>query len=223
MDRMDRLERVILPSSLEDTTLWEHSAPELLLPEPPDLKIFTILPCQKNSWPGLSTLRLLSNFYQMVTFSIRYSVLSADLTYREHMLSQWYTLRDRIITLNSDPRFQETKLDSILQKAIHLFVSDELDSQSRHRLVDELRLLLLEFRIEIYGSSLLGALIWCLVVGARRTSPGNVRKWYMMQLMRISCPLSLDYYTEVSNNLNVILTGLDTVGALARVKPMVNS
>lgn len=223
--RMDQLQRVILPFPLEEETTppWENHESELFLPQPLDFKIFTIHSPQKDSWPGLSTIRLLSDFYQLVTCSIRYSLLSDDPTCQKHMLSQWYTLRDRLIASEANSFSHETKLDGILQKAIVLFISDELDLQSRHRYVIELRHLLCEFRIDIYSGPLPGALIWCLAVGSRHTSPGTIRKWFMMQLMRIACSLSLDYYEEISNNLNVILTGLDAVRALGNVEQMVDS
>lgn len=222
--RQDQLERVVLPFHPEEATPpWEHRESEMFLPQPPDFKIFTIRSCSRDSWPGLSTIRFLSDFYELVTFSIRCSFLSDDVTCQRYMLSQWYTLRDRMIAPKSNLFSPETKLDEILQKAILLFISDERDLQSRHQHVVGLRHLLCDFRIDIYSGPLLGALIWCLVVGSRCTSPGNIRKWYMMQLMRISCPLSLDYYEEVANNLNVILTGLDAARALGNVEQTADS
>jgi hypothetical protein len=224
MARMDQLERVVFHFPPEETTpRWEHRASELLLLQPPDFKIFTIHPYQKDSWSGLSTIRLLSDFYQLVTFPIRYRLLSDDLTCQKHILSEWYILRDRLLmALKTNSFSHETKFDGILQKAILLFISDELDSHSRHRHVIEFRHLLCEFRIEIYSGPLLGALIWCLAIGSRHTSPGSIRKWFMMQLMRVACPLSLDYYDEVSNNLNIILTGLDAVITLGNVERKVD-
>jgi hypothetical protein len=222
---MDQLERVILYFPPEETTPpWGHRTSELFLTQPPDFKIFTIHPCQKEPWSGPPTIRLLSDFYQLVTFPIRYHLLSDDLACQKYISSEWYILRDRLLmAIKSNSFSHETKLDGILWKAILLFISDELDLNSRHRHVIELRHLLCEFRIDICSGPLPGALIWCLAVGSRHTSPGNIRKWFLMQLMRVACPLSLDYYDEVSNNLNVILTGLDAVRTLGNAERIVDS
>lgn len=221
-DRMEHLERVVLHFAPEENNPpWNHRERELFLPEPPDFKIFTIYPYPKQPWPKeLCTTSLLSDFYQMATLSIRCHLLSGDPTCQKNMLSQWYTLRDRLIASTSNPFSHETKLDDILRKSILLFISNEPESRNRH--VIELRQLLCEFRIDIYSGPLLGALIWCLAVGSRHSLPGNTRKWFLMQLMRIACPLSLDYYEYVSNNLNLILTGLDAVRALEDIKQAVS-
>jgi len=130
------------------------------------------------------------------------------------LLPYWHALRDKIFTLLSDPIYYETKFDEIILKALLLFISYGPDVQTRHRQVAEFRILLREFRIEIYAGPLQGALIWCLTVCARHTPSGNVRKWFMMQLMRLACPLALDYYGEIANNLKLILAGLDSVRSL---------
>lgn len=75
--------------------------------------------------------------------------------------------------------------------------------------------------VELYHGPLLGALIWCIVIGARRSDPYRIaltesmRKWFVMQLMRITCPAALDEPANVSQNIDMILAGMAGVDLLA--------
>ncbi|KAK9364576.1 hypothetical protein V1509DRAFT_643537 [Lipomyces kononenkoae] len=199
------------PSSVHTLNAREYD--QLFLSQPTDFRIFTFKRDQKD-WLNinLSTIRLLSDFHQLVALSIRYHLLYHDPSSQQPTLVHWNFLRDSLVALKSMPFCEETELDRILLNVIILFTSDELDVHSHGESVHELRNLLWNFKVDAYQGPLPGALIWCLAVGARRSSPGSVRKWFMMQLTRISCPSALDDPTGVSHNLDLILAGLDAVG-----------
>ncbi|KAK9237980.1 hypothetical protein V1525DRAFT_388009 [Lipomyces kononenkoae] len=213
-----QLERVIkdfttLPSYLHTLNAREYGQYGLFLSHPTDFSIFTFKQDQMD-WrkTNLSTIRLLSDFHQLVACSIRYHLLYHDPSRQQRTLIHWNFLRDSLVALKSMPFCEETGLDRILLNAIILFTSDELDVHSQGESVHELRNLLWNFKVDAYHGPLPGALIWCLAVGARKSCPGSVRKWFLMQLTRISCPSALDDPTGVSRNLDLILAGLDAVG-----------
>lgn len=175
--------------------------------EPTDFKIFTFQCGQRDLWQqkiSLSTIRLLSDFFSLVSLAIRYQHLYKDGLLQQRILSQWQLLRNSLVSLNSIPFRYESELDRILVHAILLFVSDDSD-------IHQLRSLLLESNVDAYYGPLPGALIWCLVVGARKSPPGSVRKWFLMQLTRITSPSALDNPVEVASNFYMILAGLDAV------------
>ncbi|PLB50215.1 hypothetical protein P170DRAFT_139099 [Aspergillus steynii IBT 23096] len=59
-----------------------------------------------------------------------------------------------------------------------------------------------------------GALIWCLVIGARLAQLGSARKWFMMQLVRVASCIALDWFDEVLQSLQLIVNGLDAAEML---------
>jgi hypothetical protein len=54
-----------------------------------------------------------------------------------------------------------------------------------------------------------GSLIWCLAIGARRSLPGAIRKWFVMQTARVSCAIAMNRPQAVVRCLRVVLEGLD--------------
>jgi hypothetical protein len=54
-----------------------------------------------------------------------------------------------------------------------------------------------------------GALIWCLAIGARRSLPGAIRKWFVMQTARVGCAIAMNRPQAVVRCLRVVLEGLD--------------
>jgi hypothetical protein len=54
-----------------------------------------------------------------------------------------------------------------------------------------------------------GALIWCLAIGARRSLPSAIRKWFVMQTARVSCAIAMNRPQAVVRCLRVVLEGLD--------------
>ncbi|KAK9427201.1 hypothetical protein V1505DRAFT_380941 [Lipomyces doorenjongii] len=213
-----QLERVIKdfttsPSSLHTLNARGYDQYGLFLSQPTDFRIFTFKRDQKDLLKiNFSTIRLLSDFHQLVTLSIRYHLLYHDPSSQQRTLVHWNFLRDSLVALKSMPVCEETELDRILLNAIILSTSDEVDVHSQGESVNKLRNLLWNFKVDAYHGPLPGALIWCLAVGARKSSPGSVRKWFLMQLTRITCPSALDDPTGVSRNLDIILAGLDAVG-----------
>ncbi|KAH8698615.1 hypothetical protein BGW36DRAFT_376469 [Talaromyces proteolyticus] len=216
---IEQLEKVIKgfsesPSPLDTISLGRYDQHSHPLSLPNDFKVFTFEQGQKDLWSrqiNISTLRLLSDFYQLVTLSICYHRSSDDPVRRQRTLIHWHFLHDNLVMLKSTPYCVEMELDHILLNAIFLFASEVHDDYSQQKSVNELRNILWKFKVDNYHGPLPGALIWCLAVGARNSSPDSFRKWFLMQLTRIACPSALDDPTEVSNNLDLILAGLDTV------------
>lgn len=210
--------------------------------QPTDFKLMTFQRGQTQLWEemiGLSTIRLLNDFLQLVILSIQYQQLLnchqnqiENLQRRLQIRIQWQFLRDNLIALNSIPFHVETDppIDQILLYAISLFVSPSFsaDQSVIEEYITKLQSLLQKSSVlHLYHGPLPGALIWCLIIGARKsdetsprqpgdpTSVSSTRKWFFMQLMRISCPAALDDPLDVSRNIDMILAGMDGVDCLS--------
>jgi hypothetical protein len=225
--------------SLEYTTENEMR----IMSQPADFKLMTFQRGQTQFWDGkisLSTTRLLSDFFQLVVLSIQYQQLlnyhqthSEDLQRRLQIRIQWHFLRDNLIALNSIPFDVGTDppIDQILLYAILLFVSPSFAANEPviEEYINMLQSLLQKSNVlELYHGPLPGALIWCLIIGARKSDqhlssrqPGaptrvsSTRKWFFMQLIRITCPAALDDPLNVSRNIDMILAGMDGVDCLS--------
>jgi hypothetical protein len=221
MARINQLEKVVrglseLTPSLKTPSQSKESKYGIHLPQPDDFRIFTFQRGQKDLWErkiNISTIRLLSDFFQVVGLSIRYHQLSDNHIEQQQVLTQWHFLRRNLTSLKSMPFYYETDLDRILVHAIVLFFSDDINLDDS---ANELRSLLWESNVDAYYGPLPGTLIWCLAVGARKSPPGSVRKWFLMQLTRTTCPSALGDPMDVSNNLDMILAGLDLVESLGK-------
>lgn len=229
-----------MPPSLDFITENET----LIMSQPTDFKLMTFERGQAQFWDGkigLSTIRLLSDFFQLVMLSIQYQQLSnlhptqnEDMQRRLQIRIQWHFLRDNLIALNSIPVHIETDppIDQILLYAISLFVSPSfaVDQAAIEEYITKLQSLLQKSNVlHLYHGPLPGALIWCLIIGARKsdetssrqsgdplTSVSSTRKWFFMQLIRITCPAALDDPVDVSRNIDMIVAGMDGVDCLAR-------
>lgn len=221
--------------------ITEHET--LIMSQPTNFKLMTFQQGQTQFLDGkigLSTIRLLSDFFQLVMLSIQYQQLSnyhqnqdEDLLRRRQIRTQWHFLRDNLIALNSIPFHVETDLpiDQILLYAISLFVSPSFAANQAviEDYITKLQSLLQKSNVlDLYHGPLPGALIWCLIIGARKsdeissrqsgdppTSVSSTRKWFFMQLMRITCPAALDDPLDVSRNIDMVLAGMDGVDCLA--------
>ena len=72
-----------------------------------------------------------------------------------------------------------------------------------------LRTLLRQTDLNGFWGSLPGALIWCLVIGARLSNTRPLHKWFMMQTTRITCAMAMSSPGAVLENLHIVLEGLD--------------
>lgn len=215
--------------------------------QPTDFKLMTFQRGQTQFWEGkisLSTTRLLSDFFQLVTLSIQYQKLSnyhqnqnGDLQRLLQIRIQWHFLRDNFIALNSIPFRVETDtpIDQILLCAISLFVSPSFSTDRpviKEYIIKLQSLLQRSNVLHLYHGPLPGALIWCLIIGARKsdevssrqsgdplTFVSSTRKWFLMQLLRITCPAALDDSLDVSRNIDMILAGMDGVDCLSAELP----
>lgn len=75
--------------------------------------------------------------------------------------------------------------------------------------VAHLKHLLHQTDVDGFWGPLPGALIWCLVIGARLSQPGSARKWFMMQIQRTCCAMAQDGCDMVLRCLQTVLVGLD--------------
>ncbi|OKL58235.1 hypothetical protein UA08_06389 [Talaromyces atroroseus] len=185
-----------LVPSLEPLSEWKVNKYEVHFPQPADFRIFTFERGEKDFWEqkiSISTIRLLSDFFQIVGMCIRYQQLSGNRIEQQEMFTQWHFLRRSLVSLKSMPFRYGTGIDRILVHAIVLFVSNDnnLDDST-----NELRSLLWESNVDAYYGPLPGALIWCLAVGARKSPPGPVCKWFLMQLTRTTCPSALSDFVD---------------------------
>ncbi|KUL90759.1 hypothetical protein ZTR_00381 [Talaromyces verruculosus] len=200
----------------------------LIMSQPTDFKLMTFERGQAQFWDGnigLSTYQQLSNSHP---------TQNEDMQRRLQIRIQWNFLRDNLIALNSIPVHIETDqpIDQILLYAISLFVSPSfaVDQAAIEEYITKLQSLLQKSNVlHLYHGPLPGALIWCLIIGARKSDetssrqPGDplnpissTRKWFFMQLIRITCPAALDDPVDVSRNIDMILAGMDGVDCLAR-------
>lgn len=225
--------------SLDHTTESET----LIMSQPTDFKLLTFERGQTQLWEGrigLSTLRLLNDFFQLVVLSIQHQQLSnhhqnqkENWQRRLQTQIQWHFLRDNLIALDSVPFKVETgpPIDQILLYAMLLFVSPTFSAGQAviEEYITKLQTLLQKSSVLcLYHGPLPGALIWCLAIGARKSDetssrhsggPATVssrRKWFFMQLLRITCPAALDDPLDVSRNIDMILAGMDGVDCLCR-------
>lgn len=72
-----------------------------------------------------------------------------------------------------------------------------------------LKTLLRQTDLNGFWGSLPGALIWCLVIGARLSNTRPLHKWFMMQTTRITCAMAMRSPGAVLENLRIVLEGLD--------------
>ncbi|EED23937.1 hypothetical protein TSTA_073270 [Talaromyces stipitatus ATCC 10500] len=145
---------------------------------------------------------------------------------RQLIRIQWQFLCDNLIALASIPFRVDTgpPIDQILLYAILLFVTSSLPTYHPviEGYINKLQPLLQKSNVlELYHGPLPGALIWCLIIGARKShfpqesGVGGIQKWFFMQLMRIACPAALDNPLDVARNIDLILAGMEGVEYLA--------
>jgi hypothetical protein len=75
--------------------------------------------------------------------------------------------------------------------------------------VTHLKYLLHRTDMDVFWGPLPGAMIWCLVIGARLAQPGSARKWFMMQIQRTCCAMAVETCERVLRCLRTVLVGLD--------------
>jgi hypothetical protein len=75
--------------------------------------------------------------------------------------------------------------------------------------VSHLKYLLHRTNMDVFWGPLPGAMIWCLVIGARLAQPGSARKWFMMQIQRTCCAMAVETCERVLRCLRTVLVGLD--------------
>jgi hypothetical protein len=100
-------------------------------------------------------------------------------------------------------------LNASLLFAWSSFASDKADSVNIPDTIYELQAHLQETDIDGFWGPLPGALTWCLAIGARLSKPGPVRKWFVMQVTRVTCALAMEQCEAVLWCLEEILAGLD--------------
>ncbi|KAH8811316.1 hypothetical protein F5884DRAFT_781762 [Xylogone sp. PMI_703] len=181
---------------------------------PADFSMFTFQNQKENNLKGIISsdlIELLSKFYQIV-------VLSADLS-EAHMLERWTTMWESVAIYNYSTTTVDNVRSQALVCAIFLFSHPSITSNdgiftNRSWLIPHFQMLLQQTDVDMNWGPLPGALIWCLLVGARRSPPGLARKWFLMQIVRLIVPLALDRTEVMLRNFRLILAGLDAMDLL---------
>jgi hypothetical protein len=182
--RIEQLQRVAGAQQCEDSLTASRHLPSVNV----DMTIFTLGNQQDKVMPFIPYLR---DLYQAVTLS-RYGV-----QYREHVDHSYDLIGDARI-----PALEQARL--IFNTAICTRKCDDLLYGILH-----LKALLQHTDLSGFWGSLPGALIWCLVIGARLSPAGLLRKWFMMQTTRITCAMAMSSCDAVLENLRIVLEGLD--------------
>lgn len=104
---------------------------------------------------------------------------------------------------------QDDSRTQALNQARHLLDLSHSADAHLAQAVTHLKHLLHQTDIDRFWGSLPGALIWCLVIGARLSPPGSARKWFMMQIVRTGCAMAQNNCEMVLRSLRTVLAGLD--------------
>lgn len=183
-----------------------------------------------------SVRRHLSDFHQLVMLSIEFCKSSHDPESRRWILTQWGHLHAQLRAINEDspsssssPSSSATISDpkaAVIRQAALLFASLSVPPSAEHstttttttgrgaeQAARDFQSILRLTEIYNFWDPIPGALIWCLVVGARISPPGSTRKWLLMQITRV-WPLALDQSDGVLGSLRVVSRALDAVEVL---------
>lgn len=98
----------------------------------------------------------------------------------------------------------------VLHQARHLLDLSHSADPRLAQAVTHLKHLLHQTDLDTFWGSLPGALIWCLVIGARLSPPGSARKWFLMQVVRTGCAIAMSQNSSemVLECLRTVLAGL---------------
>lgn len=200
------------------------------LHHPPDWDVFTLSRIQQQDLQ-LSALvrRLLSYFYQLVVLPIEFSchtTLTESRDTQQEIRTRWHAIYERFLITDQDPSspfFSETEREArndprikiIIQTALFFFTAGT-KATCNAATMTYFRSLLQQTDISLSWSSLPGALIWCLVIGARVSQPDSTtRKWLLMQITRAVWPVAV-LGGDTLTSLRIVLRGLDGMEDLVR-------
>ncbi|KAL1965848.1 hypothetical protein VTN77DRAFT_5169 [Rasamsonia byssochlamydoides] len=224
---MEELQRVV--KNFADSDASSRAADRSPSPShPPDFNVFTFRRGQdafRESKISPSIIHLLSDLYRLVMLS-RECCHSASLVVRQRIFAEWTLIHDRLLTtlkaFSSSSYKHNNSADDYNKAAVLLHAALLFSSYSGFASYDAdygriittefFQTLLRQTDIDTYWGPLPGALIWCLVIGARLSRPESpMRKWFLMQVTRITFPLALDECDEVLGSLRMILGGMEAV------------
>jgi hypothetical protein len=170
-----------------------------------NIKLFTFQDKQKIDALTPKMSHLLGKFFSLITLPIEFAGrVAMNSQTRQHFDTQLYLLREYFLTLQSyndhtDPRaaalvFATRPNDSFL-------LEEEPSKYFQH--------LLRETDISMCWDDLLGALIWCLIIGSRCSALNRPRKWLLVQATHIVWPLAVNKPEDVLKRFRLALKGLD--------------
>ncbi|KAJ5115096.1 hypothetical protein NUU61_000855 [Penicillium alfredii] len=170
-----------------------------------------------------SFIHLLSDFYQLVILCQQSFYHPPNSAARRHCVAQSKIIHKQLSSTRSsicdnthspdDPRIAPLALAGILF-SWSTVASREASSHEVAHATLELRNLLQQTDLDKFWGLFPGALVWCLVTGSRMSSPGPVRKWFVMQTTRITCSMAMSCCDDVLQSLQTILGGLNAAKLL---------
>lgn len=176
-----------------------------------DMTAFTLGPHECDCSQSVS--QALTDLYQSVLHFATYTS-SAKPGYEYH---QYPTalVRPHMLIQQSEHSQQSNDDDPripVLEQARYLLnlsnSVSETDPSLAHG-ITLLKRLLHQTDMDVFWGLIPGAMIWCLVIGARLSQPGSARKWFMMQIQRTCCAMAVGGCEMVPRCLRTVLVGLD--------------
>lgn len=156
---------------------------------------------------------VLSSFYEEVLLSTQEAHYRAGLGLECRLAVQRTTSLFDLPLFNDQIQNDDNRIPALLQATMIMQRSHHATSDAEIAgLADAiayLKDLLQATDLDNCWSPLSGALIWCLSIGARRSFPGPVRKWFVMQVARVSCAIAMNRPDAVVRCLRVVRRGLE--------------
>ena len=177
-----------------------------------DIKLFTFQDKQKVDALAPEMSHLLGKFFSLITLPIEFADrVAMNSQTRQHFDTHLYLLREYFLTLQSQNDHTDPRAAVIVEAALvfatrrndSLFLEEESSKYFQH--------LLRETNISMCWDDLPGALIWCLIIGARCSAPNRLRKWLLVQVTQIVWPLAVDKPDDVLKSFRLVLKGLDDI------------
>lgn len=181
---IEQLQRVIGIEQYEDCLLIPRHLPLVNV----DMLVFTLGNEHDNTGPLIQPL---SDLYHAIVLSR----CGAECTERVYSSSR----------PTDDARIPALEQANLIFKSA---IWTRNDADLFHGII-HLKTLLWQTDLNGFWGSLPGALIWCLVIGARLSNTRPLHKWFMMQTTRITCAMAMSYPGAVLENLRIVLEGLD--------------
>lgn len=171
-------------------------------------------PASPSEWNGINRLiPVLSSFYEDVLLSTREAHCRTGLGLDCRLAVQKTTPLFDTPRLYDQIQHDDNRIPALLQAIMIMerthHATSDTEIAGLADAIAYLKDLLQATDLDNCWTPLSGALIWCLSIGARRSFPGAVRKWFVMQTARVSCAIAMNRPDAVVRCLRVVVEGLD--------------